>query len=99
MSITVHVPIPLQRFTQGQAEVSAQGRTVGAVLADVEKQYPAMRDGLRYEDGSLKRFVNIYLNDDDIRTEKGELTKTRKGDRISIVPAIAGGAAGAYSAM
>ena len=50
-----------------------------------------MRGGLRYEDGSLKRFVNIYLNDEDIRGTKGERTKTRKGDHITIVPAIASG--------
>ena len=91
MPITVCVPVPLQRHTQGQGEVLAEGRTVGEVLAHVENQFPAMRDGLRYEDGSLKRFVNIYLNDEDIRTAKGERTKTRKGDRITIVPAIAGG--------
>ncbi len=91
MAITVRVPTPLQRHTQGQAEVSAEGSTVGEVLEDLAKQFPGMRGSLRYDDGALKRFLIIYLNQEDIRSAKGEATPAREGDRITIVPAVAGG--------
>ncbi len=91
MPITVRVPTPFQRHTEGQDEVSAEGRTVGEVLDDVAKQFPGLRSSLRYEDGSLKRFIIIYLNEEDIRSAKGESTRVREGDRITIVPAVAGG--------
>jgi len=72
-------------------EVEVSGGTVAEVLSDLEAQYPGMRDRLRDESGKLRRFINIYINDEDIRFLENEATPVRDSDEISIVPAIAGG--------
>jgi len=91
MSIRVRVPTPLQKLTGNQGEIAAQGRSVKEVLADLEKRYPGVRERLYDDKGVLRRFINLYLNSEDIRFLKGETTPVKEGDEISIVPAIAGG--------
>lgn len=87
----VRIPTPLQKLTQNQGEVSASGGTVKDVLADLEKQFPGIRERLYDEKGALRRFVNFYVNNEDIRFMNGETTAIKDGDELSIVPAIAGG--------
>lgn len=87
----VRIPTPLQKLTRNQGEVAASGATVKDVLADLEKQFPGIRERLYDEKGALRRFVNFYVNNEDIRFMSGETTPVKDGDEVSIVPAIAGG--------
>ncbi|MGH7916081.1 MAG: ubiquitin-like small modifier protein 1 [Candidatus Binataceae bacterium] len=91
MSAKVRVPTPLRRFTAGSDEVPADGDSIRAVIEDLERRHPGMRERLLDEKGDLRRFVNIYLNGDDIRFLNQLSSKVKDGDDISIVPAIAGG--------
>jgi len=93
-SILVRIPTPLRRLTGGQGEVTAEGRTVQELLETLERQFPGVKERLYDEAGQLRRFVNIYINDEDIRFAQGLETALKKGDEVSIVPAIAGGARG-----
>jgi sulfur-carrier protein len=88
---TVRIPTPLRTLTGGHDEVTAQGDTVGAVIEDLEKRHPGIRDRLLDEKG-VRRFVNIFVGEEDIRFLDGLKTELKGGERISIVPAIAGGA-------
>jgi MoaD family protein len=90
MEITVRIPTPLRTLTGGQDEVRATGATVGDVIADIEARYPGVRDRL-LDDKGVRRFVNIYVGEEDIRFLEGLGTELKAGDQISIVPAIAGG--------
>lgn len=87
----VRVPTPLQKLTQNKSEVAAKGATIKEVLADLEKQFPGIRERLYDDKGALRRFVNVYINNEDVRFLKGEATPVKEADEISIVPAIAGG--------
>jgi len=87
----VRIPTPLQKLTQNQGEVAAKGATLKDVLVDLEKQFPGIRERLYDEKGALRRFVNFYVNNEDIRFLSGETTPVKEGDEVSIVPAIAGG--------
>jgi molybdopterin converting factor small subunit len=87
---TVRIPTPLRTLTGGNDEVKAAGATVGALIEDLEKNYPGIRDRLLDEKG-VRRFVNIYVGDEDIRFLEGLKTELKGGEQISIVPAIAGG--------
>ncbi|MCS7222251.1 MAG: ubiquitin-like small modifier protein 1 [Anaerolineae bacterium] len=89
--VTVNIPTPLRRLTGGQSKVQASGTTVLSVIEDLEARFPGIRDRLLDENGELKRFINIYVNEDEIRTLQGKETPVAEGDRISIVPAMAGG--------
>ena len=89
--VTVNIPTPLRRLTGGQSKVQASGTTVLEVIKDLEARFPGFRDRLLDENGELKRFINIYVNEDEIRTLQGKETPVAEGDRISIVPAMAGG--------
>lgn len=91
MSVKVRIPTPLQKMTNNQAEVSAKGSNIKEVLASLEGQYAGIRQRLYDEKGGLRRFINFYVNNEDIRFLKGEETPVKEGDEISIVPAIAGG--------
>ena len=91
MAITVRIPTPLQRLTNGQGEVTCEGKTVTELLADLEKRYPGIKERLCDEKGQLRRFVNIFVNEEDIRFLKGDQTPVKSGDEVSIIPAIAGG--------
>ncbi len=90
MSVLVRIPTPLRRFVDGNSILEAQGKTVSEVLGDLSQRYPGVSQRL-YDAGSLRPFINIYLNNEDIRFLQGEGTAVKDGDVISIVPAIAGG--------
>ena len=92
MAVTVRIPTPLQRLTQGQGEVSCEGKTVMELLADLERRYPGVKERLCDGEGKLRRFVNIFVNEEDIRFLQGDQTALKDGDDVSIIPAIAGGA-------
>jgi molybdopterin converting factor small subunit len=87
---TVRIPTPLRTLTGGNDEVKAQGATVALVIEDLEKRYPGVRDRL-LDDKGVRRFVNIFVGDEDIRFLDGLGTALKGGEQISIVPAIAGG--------
>ncbi|MCM8812165.1 MAG: MoaD/ThiS family protein [Candidatus Omnitrophica bacterium] len=91
MAVTVRIPTPLQKLTGDKAEVNASGKNVQELLADLDRQFPGFKDRLCDPDGKLRRFVNIYINEEDIRFLKNEQTSVKDGDEISIIPAIAGG--------
>ncbi len=91
MAVTVLIPTPLQKLTGGQAEVRAEGRTVAEVVESLERQFSGIKERLCDEQGRLRRFVNVYVNNEDIRFQQNEETPVRDGDEISIIPAIAGG--------
>ena len=91
MAVTVRIPTPLQRLTNGQGEVSCEGKTVSELLDDLEKRYPGIKERLYDEKGQLRRFVNIFVNEEDIRFMQGDQTAVKDGDDVSIIPAIAGG--------
>ena len=91
MNVKVRIPTPLQKLTKDQGEVTATGGTVSALIADLEKSYPGLRERLCDEQGKLRWFVNIYVNEEDIRFLKGDATPLKDGDEVSIIPAIAGG--------
>jgi molybdopterin synthase sulfur carrier subunit len=90
MAILVRIPAPLRRFTDGRSTVEADGRTISDVLQNLGSRYPGVLEKL-YEGDSLRGFINLYLNDEDIRFLKGEDTAVKDGDQLSIIPAIAGG--------
>jgi sulfur-carrier protein len=94
MAITVRIPTPLRNLTNGRGEVEATGGSVADLLDNVETQHPGLKARLYDEQGQLRRFVNIYLNDEDIRFLDGPKTATKDGDIVSIIPAIAGGGTG-----
>lgn len=94
MSIKVRIPTPLQKMTGNQPEVEIAGNNVKAVLVALDEKFPGIRDRLYDDKGSLRRFINFYVNDEDIRFLKSEETPLKEGDELSIVPAIAGGIAG-----
>jgi len=91
MSVQVRVPTPLRRFTGGAEEVNANGATVAALVNNLEKNYPGIKERICDEEGRVRRFVNIFVNGDDIRFLSNLDTAVKDGDEISIVPAIAGG--------
>ena len=92
MSARVRVPTPLRKFTQGADEVDAQGDTIKALVDDLEQNYPGIKERICDDTGKVRRFVNVYVNGDDIRFLQNLETAVSNGDSISIVPAIAGGA-------
>lgn len=88
---TVFVPTPLRRYTAGQSKVKADGSTVSEVISQLESSYPGIGEKLLDENGNVKRFINVFRNDDEIRTLNGMATTVGESDTISIVPAMAGG--------
>ena len=93
MAVLVRIPTPLRTLTKGTSEVHASGDTIAAIVDDLERQFPGMRDRLCDERGELRRFVNVYVNEEDIRFLQDQKTVLKEGDQVSIVPAIAGGGA------
>ena len=91
MPVTVRIPTPLRAVTKGIAEVQAKGETVDDVIGDLERQYPGLRERIVDETGELRRYVNIYVNQEDIRFMQNRETVLKDGDEVAIVPAIAGG--------
>jgi adenylyltransferase/sulfurtransferase len=99
MSVTVRIPAPLRSFAGGQAEVAVAGTTVGEVLHRLVVDHPDLRVHLYTEEGSLRNFVNAYLNQEDVRHLGGNAAPVRSGDQITIVPSIAGGSGAAPATM
>ena len=91
MAIKVRIPTPLQKLTQNQTEVEASGSTVDELVNSLESKYPGIKERVYDEQGKLRRFVNVYVNEEDVRFLDGEKTKIKDGDEVSIIPAIAGG--------
>jgi sulfur-carrier protein len=91
MSVRVRIPTPLRSATDGTAELQCEATTVGGLIAELETRFPAIRGRLRDDAGQLRRFVNLYVNGEDVRFRDGLETDLRAGDELSIVPAVAGG--------
>jgi molybdopterin synthase sulfur carrier subunit len=91
MAVTVRVPGPLRRLTDGKPEVEVEGTTVSQALASLDERFPGFNDRLYDANGQLRQFINIYLNDSDIRFGQGLETPVAENDDLSIVPAVAGG--------
>ena len=91
MSVTVRIPTPLRRLTDGQDKVSVDGATLGDIVGSLETQFPGIKERLCDESGEIRNFVNVYVNGEDVRFLDGLNSQTKAGDEISIVPAVAGG--------
>ena len=91
MSATVRIPTILRPYTDGASEVAADGGTLAEVLESLEASHPGIRARVLDDDGAIRRFVNVYVNDDDVRFAEGLATATPDGASISIIPAVAGG--------
>ena len=88
---TVLVPTPLRRLTGGQAKLTVEGSDINVLIQSINQQYPGIADKILDEEGNVKRFINIFVNEDEIRTLQGIATPIQASDRVSIVPAMAGG--------
>ena len=91
MPVRVRIPTPLRTITKGTAEVTAKANDVSELIEDLERQFAGLKERLVEDGGELRRFINIYVNEEDIRFLKGKATTLKDGDEVSIVPAIAGG--------
>jgi molybdopterin synthase sulfur carrier subunit len=90
MAVKVRIPTPLQKLTAGKDEVEGEPGTVISLINNLDKMFPGIGERIS-EGGRIRRFINIYLNDEDIRFLRNEETEVKDGDEVSIVPAIAGG--------
>lgn len=88
---TIRIPAPLRKLTNEQELVQAAGANIGEILADLDKSHPGLKERICDESGNVRRFVNIFINDEDIRFLEEKATPVKDTDEISIVPAIAGG--------
>jgi molybdopterin synthase sulfur carrier subunit len=91
MAVEVRIPTILRKHTGGEKAVEADGETVRDLLGDLDRRDPGIAGSLFTEDGSLHRFVNVYVNDEDVRFLGGPQTPLEEGDQVSILPAVAGG--------
>ncbi len=91
MPAKVRIPAPLRKLTNDQAVVEVTGQTIQDLLASLEKQYPGLKERICDESGQIRRFVNIFVNGEDIRFKQGSATVVAEGAEVSIIPAIAGG--------
>ncbi|MDD5435595.1 MAG: MoaD/ThiS family protein [Nitrospira sp.] len=91
MAIKVRIPTPLRKLTDGKGEVEGSGKTIDELFVHLESTYPGMKERLCDETGNIRRFLNVYVNEEDIRFKQGRDTVLTDGDEVSIVPAIAGG--------
>ena len=94
MPVKVRIPTPLMKLTNNKSEVTAEGSTITEILNDLEAQFGGIKERICEENGAPRRFINIYVNEEDIRFLDGEKSAVKEGDEISIIPAIAGGTAG-----
>jgi MoaD family protein len=90
MSVRIHIPTPMRQHTEGKAVVEASGTTVQTLLDDLGRKYPAVTQRL-FDNGRVRQFINLYLNDEDIRYLDSLATAVKDGDELSIIPAVAGG--------
>ena len=89
--VQVKIPTPLRKYTAGSGGVEAEGGTVAALVDDLERRFPGLKDRICDESGQVRRFVNIFVNGEDIRFLQNLDTAVKAGDEVSVVPAIAGG--------
>lgn len=88
---TVYVPTPLRRLTDGQSRVQVEGGDLRALIENLDRQFPGFKDRLMDEEESLKRFINVFVNGEDVRRLQGLSTQVGEADEVSIIPAMAGG--------
>lgn len=93
MSITVRIPTPLRRVTNGEEKVTVEGSNLNEIIGSLNDKYPGIKARICDDQGGLRNFVNVYVNGEDVRFLEGLETSTKTGDEISIVPAVAGGRA------
>jgi molybdopterin synthase sulfur carrier subunit len=91
MPVKVRIPTPLRKLTHDEEIVQVAATTVGGAIAELQSRYPGIKERLTDEAGSVRRFVNVYVNEEDIRFLQNQETALRDGDEVSIIPAIAGG--------
>jgi sulfur-carrier protein len=91
MPVTVRIPTPLRPLVSDAAQVEVSARTVREAIAEIENRHPGFGDRLLDDDGELRRFINVFVRDEDVRYQKGLDTEVADGDVVSIVPAVAGG--------
>jgi sulfur-carrier protein len=91
VSISVRVPTILRPYTQGASEVSVEGSTLSEVLESLDTSYPGIKGRVLDDSGELRRFVNVYVDNDDVRFSEGLQTSIKDGGQVSIIPAVAGG--------
>jgi len=91
MAKKVRIPTPLRKLTNNEELVEVNASTIGDVILELQTRYPGIKDRLVDENGSIRRFVNVYVNEEDIRFLQNQQTALKDGDEISIIPAIAGG--------
>ncbi len=91
MPVKIRIPTPLRSLTNGEEEVTAEGKSIQEVIDNLETNFGGFKERLCDENGQIRRFINFYLNDEDIRFKDNQETAVNDGDQISIVPAIAGG--------
>jgi len=91
MSVNVRIPTPLRKLTGGADEVSIEASTIGELIDNLEAAHAGLKERLCDDAGEIRRFVNVYVNDEDVRFLDGRNTALKDGDEVSIVPAIAGG--------
>ena len=92
MAVLVRIPTPLRKFTAGKAQVEAEGATILEIFDNVEKAHEGIREKIFDDTNEVRRFINVFVNGEDIRHRQGPETPVKAGDEVSIVPAIAGGA-------
>jgi molybdopterin synthase sulfur carrier subunit len=91
MSVSVRIPTILRSYTGGESEVTAEGETLAAVLDDLERNHAGIKARILDEQGAIRRFVNVYVGNDDVRFLEALDTKTPDGTQVSVIPAVAGG--------
>jgi sulfur-carrier protein len=91
MATKVRIPIPLRKLTNNEEMVEVNAKNVGEAITELQSRYPGIQERLMDEKGEVRRFVNVYVNEEDIRFLKNQQTPLKDGDEISIIPAIAGG--------
>jgi len=91
MAVKVIIPTPLQKLAKNRTEVEASGSNIGELIDDLEKNFPGLKERICDETGKIRRFINIYVNEEDVRFLQQDKTPLNSGDEVSIIPAIAGG--------
>jgi molybdopterin synthase sulfur carrier subunit len=91
MPVQIRIPTPLRKLTHDEEVVETGAENVGAAIADLESRYPGIQERLLDDNGEVRRFVNVYVNEEDIRFLNNQATALKDGDEVSIIPAIAGG--------
>jgi sulfur-carrier protein len=91
MTIPVRIPTPLRKLTENQEVVEAEGTTIRELIESLERSYPGLKERICDDQDQIRRFVNVFLNDEDVRFLEESETLVKSGDEVSIVPAIAGG--------